>query len=372
MYLDQISFNNFRCLVDGKLKFDRYFNLIYGRNGQGKTSLIEAVYFLATGKSFRTKKVKEIRKYNLNRLIVFGKYQHKDFSENVIAIDVNEDRRDFYIDREKNKYINYVGLLNIISFIPEDIELIVGNPGVRRSFFNYEISQAKREYLQSIVNFEKILKVRNKLIKEKKTGEEIYKIYNEKFIEEGLNIVLNRREFIKKLSILLNLNYRKLFDENSELKLKYDCFLGDVEKKTREELKGNFELMCKRKSEREKFLGYSLLGPQKDDFIFELNGKNAKAYSSQGEKKSIIFSLKISEIDILIKEKNEYPIFIMDDIASYFDEVRKKSILNYFLNKKIQCFITSTEDLGIEGKKFIVEKGEVIEKINKRVENGRN
>ena len=78
MYLDQISFNNFRCLADGKLKFDRYFNLIYGKNGQGKTSLIEAVHFLATGKSFRTKKVKEIRKYNLNRLIVFGKYKNKD------------------------------------------------------------------------------------------------------------------------------------------------------------------------------------------------------------------------------------------------------------------------------------------------------
>ena len=158
------------------------------------------------------------------------------------------------------------------------------------------------------------------------------------------------------------MNYRKLFDENSELKLKCDCFLGNVEKKTREELKEKFEMLCKRKSEREKFLGYSLLGPQKDDFIFELNGKNAKAYSSQGEKKSIIFSLKISEIDILIKEKKEYPIFLMDDIASYFDEVRKKSILSYFENKKIQCFITSTEDLGIEGKKFIVEKGKVVEK----------
>lgn len=359
MYLDQISFNNFRCLVDRKLEFDRYFNLIYGRNGQGKTSLIEAVYFLATGKSFRTKKVKEIRKYNLNRLTVFGKYIHEDFSESVIAVDVNEDKRDFYIDRRKNKYINYVGLLNIISFIPEDIELIIGNPGVRRGFFNYEISQAKKEYLQSIVNFEKILKIRNKLIKEKETGKDIYKIYNEKFIEEGLNIVLNRREFIKKLSILLNLNYRKLFDESSELKLKYECFLGDVEKKTREELKKIFEDMCKKKIEREKILGYSLLGPQKDDFIFELNGKNAKAYSSQGEKKSIVFSLKISEIDILMREKKEYPIFIMDDIASYFDEIRKKSILNYFLNKKIQCFITSTEDLGIEGKKFVVEKGEI-------------
>jgi len=212
----------------------------------------------------------------------------------------------------------------------------------------------------TLINFEKILKVRNKLIKEKKTGEEIYKIYNERFIEEGVKIIIHRREFIKKLSILLNLNYRKLFDEKSELKLKYDCFLGEVEKKTKEELTEIFERLCKRKAEREKLQGYSLIGPQKDDFVFELNGKNAKSFSSQGEKKSIIFSLKVSEIDILLKEKNEYPIFLMDDIASYFDEIRKNSILEYFRNKKIQCFMTSTEDLKISGKKIIVDGGDVI------------
>ena len=132
-------------------------------------------------------------------------YIEKNGDENSLAIDLYEDKKTFYINRNKDKYIEYVGKLNIISFIPEDIELIIGNPGVRRNFFNYEISQAKKEYLQSIVNFEKILKVRNKLIKEKKTGEEIYKIYNEKFIEEGLNIILNRRVFIKKLSILLEI-----------------------------------------------------------------------------------------------------------------------------------------------------------------------
>ena len=251
-------------------------------------------------------------------------------------------------------------MLNIISFIPEDIEIITGNPSVRRNFFNYEISQAKKDYLKSIVDFEKILKVRNRLIKEKKTNEEIYDIYNEKFLEEGTDIIIYRREFIKNISILLNLNYRKLFDSKSELKLKYDCFLGDTDKKTREEIMIKFRETVKRKSEREKILGYSLTGPQKDDFIFELNGKNAKSFSSQGEKKSIIFSLKISEIDMLVKEKNEYPLFIMDDIASYFDEVRKKSILDYFINKKIQCFITSTEDLNIKGKKFIIEKGKVM------------
>lgn len=360
MYLSQINYNNFRCLENKKIDLDRNFNLIYGKNGQGKTSLIEAVHFLATGKSFRTKKNKELIKYNWNRVTVFGKYISKNENENTIAIDVNEDKRDFYVNRTKNSYIDYVGLLNIISFIPEDIELIVGNPGVRRNFFNYEISQAKKNYLKSIVDFEKILKIRNKLIKDKKTEDEIYKIYNEKFIEEGLNIILYRREFIRSLSILLNLNYRKLFDEKSELKLKYECFLGNIEKQSREELKEKFEIQCRKKFEREKYLGFSLLGPQKDDFVFELNGKNAKMYSSQGEKKSIIFSLKVSEIDMLVKEKNEYPIFIMDDVASYFDEIRKKSILNYFVNKKIQCFITSTEDLGIEGKKIIVDRGKVI------------
>ncbi|WP_369711084.1 DNA replication/repair protein RecF [Leptotrichia sp. HSP-334] len=356
MYLSQINFNNFRCLKDDKLLFNRNFNLIYGKNGQGKTSLIEAVYFLATGKSFRTKKIKEMRKYNVHRTIVFGKFETNDGNK-IIAIDVNEEKKDYYINKSKSKYIDYIGNLNVISFIPEDIELIVGNPNIRRGFFNYEISQARKDYLKSIVNFEKILKVRNKLIKENKTCCEIYEIYNKKFIEEGVNIIVHRREFIQKISVLLNFNYQKLFDKKAKLKLRYDCFLGDVEKKSKSELVEKFEEQCLKKMGRENFLGYSLLGPQKDDFVFELNGKNAKSYSSQGEKKSIIFSLKISEIDILMAEKNEYPIFIMDDISSYFDEIRKNSILDYFKNKKIQCFITSTQDLKIFGKKFIVDGG---------------
>lgn len=360
MYLNQISYSNFRCLEDKKIDLDRNFNLIYGKNGQGKTSFIESVHFLATGKSFRTKKIKEIFRYNRNRVTVFGKYTGKNDIENTVAVDINEDRKDFYFNRNKSRYIDYVGLINIISFIPEDIELIVGNPGVRRNFFNYEISQAKKEYLRTIVEFEKILRTRNRLIKEKKTEEDIYEIYNEKFIEVGTDIVIYRREFIKNISILLNLNYRKLFDQKSELKLKYDSFLGEIEKKSRDELKEKFLEQCRKKKEREKLTGYSLLGPQKDDFIFELNGKNSKAYSSQGEKKSIIFALKVSEIDMLVKEKNEYPVFIMDDIASYFDEIRKKSILEYFVNRKIQCFITSTEDMDIKGKKIILDKGKVV------------
>ena len=158
----------------------------------------------------------------------------------------------------------------------------------------------------------------------------------------------------------MNLNYRKLFDANSELRLKYDSFIDNIDKMTLEEIKEKFREETVKKHDREKRYGYTLVGPQKEDFVFELNGKNAKAFSSQGEKKSIIFSLKIAEIDMLIKEKNEIPVFLIDDISSYFDEIRKNSILNYFKNKNIQCFITSTEKLDIEGKKIYIDKGRIL------------
>ena len=359
MILNQLNLNNFRCLENKKIQFDPRFNLICGKNGQGKTSLIEAIFFLATGKSFRTRKIKEIISYDKDRTVLFGEIETKNIQK-TLAVDFNHDKKEYYINKTKTKYIDYVGILNVISFIPEDIELIIGTPGIRRGFFNYEISQAKNSYLKTLINFEKILKVRNKLIKERKIKSELYKIYNEKFMEEGTNIILMRREYVKKISILLNLNYRKLFDPKSELKLRYSSFLAEIEKLGHEEIKEKFSAEVEKTAEREKRYGYSLTGPQKDDFIFELNGRNAKSFSSQGEKKSIIFSLKISEIDMLIKEKNEVPIFLIDDISSYFDEIRKESIINYFMSKNIQCFITSTENLEIKGKKIYIDNGRIL------------
>ena len=105
--------------------------------------------------------------------------------------------------------------------------------------------------------------------------------------------------------------------------------------------------------------GFSMIGPQKDDFKFILNSKEAKSYSSQGEKKSIIFSLKLSEIDMVIREKRETPIFIIDDISSYFDSIRKENIINYLKRRELQVFISSTSNLEIESKDFEINKGEI-------------
>ena len=304
-----MNYINFRNLEDRNIQFSPRFNLFFGKNGQGKTSILEAIYFSATGKSFRTSKNIELIKYNRDKMGSYISYRDL-ISEKTLSVKLDRKNKEYKYNGKKTSFDEFYGKVNVVTFIPEDIELIVGSPSFRRSFFDAEIAQSNYEY-------------------------------------------------VKNISIILNLNYRKLFDNKKELSLKYESFIGEfkglnlskIEEKIREKI-GTF------KSQEIKY-GYSLVGPQRDDFKFILNTKEAKSYSSQGEKKSIIFALKLSEIDMVIKEKRETPIFLIDDISSYFDSIRKDSIINYLKKRELQVFISSTTDLNIESKNFRIDKGEI-------------
>lgn len=356
MILKKITFFNCRNLVNEELEFDSRVNIFYGKNGQGKTSILEAIYFNISGTSFRTKKNQEMIKYHKNQIKFFSHYEDM-IGEKNIAIAIRNNKKEYYYNKKKVKYDDFIGKLNVISFIPEDISLITGTPAIKRSFFDYEISQANYDYYLNLKKFNKVLKTRNHLLKIRKTNNEIFKLYNEELIEISIKILQKRQEFTKNLSRLLNLNYRKLFDIKAELKIKYESFLGEIEKESPEELRKKILIEMEKVRIREKKYGYSLIGPQKDKYIFMLNEKDSKLYSSQGEKKSIVFAIKISEIDMIVREKKEYPIFLLDDVSSYFDSTRKSKILEYFKKKKIQVFITSTEKLDISAKKFYVKDG---------------
>lgn len=359
MQIKSINYINFRNLKNTKLEFHPRFNLFMGKNGQGKTSILEAIYFSISGKSFRTKHIKELIKYNFNDSGSMINYEDR-LGKKSIGIKFNGKTREYIYNKNKVKFDEFIGRVNVISFIPDDIYLILGNPSMRRNFFDYEISQGNEIYYKLLKDFNKVLKIRNKLLKEGKSKDELFEVYNDKFIDLSVKIMIKRNEYIKKMSVLLNLNYRKLFSEKSELKLQYKTF-KDIEFRNEEKVREEFFKAVEALKSAEKYRGVSLLGPQKDDFIFFLNEKDAKAFSSQGEKKSIIFSLKVAEIDMLIKDKGEYPIFIIDDISSYFDSLRKNSIINYFKNREVQLFLSSTEDLGIESKNFNIYEGDIIE-----------
>lgn len=352
--IKEVLFSNFRNLEDKKVKLSKGFNLIYGQNAQGKTSFMESIYIAATGKSFRTKKSSEVIKYNREEAIVYIKL------EDMRAYSVKQGKSDkkFFLNGKRIKYADYIGDILAVSFIPEDVELVMGDPAIRREFFNYEISQISKEYLKSIMDYQKILKLRNTFLKENRVNEDLFKVYNEQYIKLCAKILKFRKWYISELNKQLDFKYKELFNQDHTLILKYDNFLKednlvDVEEKISELLKNKLIYDLQK--------GYSNYGVHKDEYIFELNGKNAKFYSSQGEKKSIVFVVKISEIDIMENLFNKKPIFLMDDIASFFDNFRKNQIINYFIEKEIQCFLTSTEDLNIMGKKYDVDKGVIYE-----------
>jgi len=358
MQILDMNIVNFRNLKDKHLEFDRRFNLFLGKNGQGKTSILEAIYFTVTGKSFRTKKNKEMIKYGFHKMGSFVNYEDR-IALKSISVKTDESKKVYSYNRKKIKYGEFLGKLNIISFIPEDIELIVGSPSIRRSFFDYEIAQADPEYYRYLKSVSKLLKFRNKYLKARNTRDPMFEIYNLEFIKYASLVIKKRVDYVKNVSRLLSLNYRKLFDGEKELTLGYKSFLGELRSPTLEEIEGKIKKTYEKVKDRELRYGYSLIGPQRDDFLFLLDTKEAKSYSSQGEKKSIVFALKISEIDMIIKEKKETPIFIIDDISSYFDSIRKENILKYFKKREIQLFISSTSDLEIDAKRFYVYRGEI-------------
>ena len=359
MEILEINYINFRNLIDGSVKFFPKLNLFFGKNGQGKTSLLEAVYFNATGKSFRTSKANEMMKYGVKRTGVYIVYRD-NIGEKTLTVKFNDNKKEYCYNNKKVPYDEFYGKLNVVTYIPEDIVLITGSPSIRRTFFDGEIAQTNSEYFQDLKNYNKLLKIRNKYLKEERTKDTEYLVYEDEFIKYGAKDIEKRLEYVQKISIILNLNYRKLFDNKKELSLSYECHLGNIKKLSLKEIEKLLREKIKKNFSQEKRYGFSLCGPQKDDFLFILNGHEAKSTASQGEKKSIIFSLKLSEIDMVIREKKENPVLIIDDISSYFDSNRKESILNYLEKRNIQVLVSSTGDLGIDSNDFYVEGGEIV------------
>lgn len=345
--IEELKVYNFRCIKYMHLKFSKGINLIYGKNAQGKTTIIEAVYFLATGKSFRTKKNKELISYSVDNSVIFAKD-----GENKYSVDIREENKQFYLNGDKNKYVDHIGNIFAISLIPEDTKLITGSPNDRRNFFNYEISQQNKQYLTNLLSYQKILKIRNNYLKKGLNDKKLRDIYETRYANLNYQIMKDRSEYINDLNKVVNILYKNLFNKNDELEIKYKPNL-DINMSP-EKIKSY--LLSKKDSEE--FQKYSVYGCHKDEYEIYLNQKLAKSYSSQGEKKSIVFAIKVAEIKML---KKENAIFLMDDINSFFDEYRQEKIVEYFKKNNIQTFITATIDQKIEGKIFNINGGEIIE-----------
>lgn len=359
MIIDDLKLLNFRSYSTLNLKFNPKLNIIYGMNGAGKTNIVEAIYALSLTKSFRTN--------NDNLMIMRDKNVSK-----VEANIINENTKNYQLilqNHEKKVKINnnkidklsdYVADIFMILFNPDDLKIIKESPALRRKFINIELSQLDRNYILYLNGYNKILKQRNIYLKEMYINGTLSKNYldimTEKMVDFGLKIYEIRKKFINEVSKTISENYLKIF-EHGDLTIKYVSDYNDK----KENILKKYQHYLK----KDMLLGKTTFGIHRDDIDFELDGYSLKDCGSEGQQKNAIIAFKLSEIDIVNKEKGYYPILIFDDLSSELDKNKINNILGMF-DEKVQTFITTTSiDYFSEN---ILNNAQVIKVNNSNVE----
>ena len=355
MWINNIKLTNFRNYNKKEIKLYENINVFFGENAQGKTNIIESIFLSSIGKSFRTNKEKELIKFNEQKALIEIEYEKIDRNGN-IKIEIG-DKKQIYLNGIKLKKLSeLLGNINIVIFTPDDINILKGGPQNRRKFLDIMISQLRPNYMHVLTLYNKTLEQRNnylKQIKKENKDQNLLDIWDEKLIEYGIKIYEYREEFIEKIKNKINNIHKEITQNKEEIEIKY---FSDAN--TRQ----NFinELKSRRKLDIIK--GFTTKGIHRDDFVVYINGREVEIYGSQGQHRTAILSLKLSELNVIYDEIGEYPILLLDDFMSELDDKRRKNFLNNI--KDIQVIITCTEKITLENSKYFsynVIDGNVIE-----------
>lgn len=365
MHISSLELMNFRNYSNLKLNFNKGLNIFTGQNAQGKTNIIEALYFLSGLKSHRTSHDKELVMWNKERAYA-ACYAEKAYTSCKIEALVNmQGRNAFKLNGVKvNKPSDVLGIVNAVIFSPEDLRLVKDGPNLRRKFIDSELTQLKPNYNHSLAQYGRIMAQRNNILKFNKNTESMkmtLEVFGEQLANYGSYICFERSLFIKKLSLIARLIHRKITEGNEELEVLYNCSIGDF--KDKEDIKQKLSLSYNENMDEDIKRGFTTFGPHRDDLIIKINGVDARAFGSQGQQRTAALSLKLSELEIIKSEIGEYPILLLDDVLSELDSKRQVFLLNAL--KEVQTFLTCTSLADLEpldfneSNVFTVESGVV-------------
>jgi DNA replication and repair protein RecF len=334
MNIRSIELKNFRNYENLEISFDEGTNILFGDNAQGKTNILEAAYMSGTTKSHKGSRDKE--------MIRFG--EEEAHLKTVVARGGREYQIDMHLKKNRAKGIaidkipikkasELFGILNIVFFSPEDLNIIKNGPAERRRFLDSELCQLDRIYLADLTNYNKILAQRNKLLKDMiyRPGlSDTLPVWDMQLIETGKKIIRRRKQFVDELrEIVSDIHYR-ISGGKEELFLKYEPNIDDI----------FFEDELSRAKEKDKKLCQTSVGPHRDDLLFSIGDVDIRKYGSQGQQRTSALSLKLSEIELVRKSISDTPVLLLDDVLSELDSSRQNYLLNNISDT--QTIITCT------------------------------
>ena len=345
MWISNINLINFRNYKEEKIDLEKNINIFYGENAQGKTNIIESIFLCSMGKSFRAKRDKEMINLKEEKSIVEIKFEKSD-RDGVIKIELGNRKNVFLNGIKLKKLSELLGNINVVIFTPDDINILKGGPQNRRRFLDIMISQLKPNYMYNLNLYLKTIEQRNnylRQIKEEKKPENMLDIWDEKLAEYAEKVYLYRNDFIKKIKDKIVKIHKEITDNKEEIKIEYKT---DCEKKE------DYLRLLKARRKLDIIKGYTTKGIHRDDFKIYINDRELAVFGSQGQHRTAILSLKISELQIIYDEIGEYPILLLDDFMSELDEKRRKHLLEKI--NDIQVIITCTDQLKLENKNVLI------------------
>ena len=344
MYIKKVKLENFRNYDNLEVEFKKDFNLIYGNNAQGKTNILEAIYLSAIGKSFQTNKDSEMIKIGKEKAKVEIEYETKD-REGKITVEI-ADKKTFFINGIKQKKISdIIGKINIVLFYPDNIDIIKGGPAERRRFLDIMISQLKPNYIHILNKYLKTLDQRNAYLKQIKfdnKSKDMLEIWDESLSQLSYQIYTYRSEYIQKIKEKIKVIHNKITNcgqQDEKIEISF-ISSGKSQKDFYENLLRNRENDIRK--------GYTSTGSHREDFDIYINDKKVNVYGSQGQQRTSVLSLKLTELNIIQDEIEEPPILLLDDFMSELDENRRNNLTNEIENN--QVFITCTDKILVEEK----------------------
>jgi len=344
MILSSLSLKNFRIHTDTKINFSGHLNYIVGGNGYGKTSILESIYYLCTTKSCSSKSDAEVVSFGKDEFEVSGNFEVLTKDELKVIYSIPESKK-YYFRNSKlvSKSSDIIGRFPVVLSTPSDHSITQGVPGERRKFIDSVISQASSTYLQILIDYNRTLRQRSSLlqrIKETKNYalEDELEAWTEKLLQNGLQIIKHRVAFIKNFQPFVHSSYYRIMGEDEEPTITY-YFLNES---SEEDIESRYKTLLDEKHNDELRRATNLVGPHKDDFIFEINGLNLKTYGSQGQHKTFQAVLRFAEFGYLKEATGRSPLFLLDDVFGELDANRASKISEY-LGEVGQAFITLTD-----------------------------
>ena len=344
MWIKNIKIKNFRNYNQEEINLEKNINIFYGKNAQGKTNIIEAIFLCSLGKSFRAKKDNEMIKLNEENAIVEIEYEKSD-RDGKIKIEIGN-KKNIYLNGIKIKKLSeLLGNLNIVIFTPDDINILKGGPQNRRRFLDIMISQLRPNYMHILNLYLKTIEQRNKYlrqIKEEHKDENLLEIWDEKLAEYAVKIYEYRKEFIEKIIKKINIIHKNITNGEEQIELEYITECDNKEK---------YLQLLKERRKLDIIKGFTTKGIHRDDFVIYINKKEIKIFGSQGQNRTAMLSLKLAELQVIYDEIGEYPILLLDDFMSELDKTRRKNFLENI--EGTQVIITGTEKLDIENLEYL-------------------